>query len=104
VAKDDGLPPELSDEATGLPDLATIDPRGTVVVHAWVVTEGQVTLPDGEVVPVKFLHVRGLTDPTPEQAAQGATSTWTQLHVAVPADMVVNVSFSLATEPRKDGT
>lgn len=79
-----------SDEATGLPPLHEIDVAATIVLLAWDATEGMVSMPNGESIAVRYLHVRGVT-----HSEDGTTIDWAQAHIAVPVDVVMEVAGHL---------
>lgn len=81
----------VTDEATGLPPIETIDPLNCIVVAAWQASEGIVHNPaTGVDIPVRYLSVRGLYNET------GNSMYWGQIHIAVPVEHAVDVAADLA--------
>lgn len=86
------------DERTGLPPLNVISPTDAMLTVMWVVTEGTAHSPTGDDVPVKYLSVRGLALPDPDTDPEGANAVWSQVHIAIPTDMIGRVAATLLTD------
>lgn len=86
--------PRISDAATGLPPLEEVEPEHAVVVVSWASSEGIVVSPlTSEMVPVRFLSVRGLASSIEGDLKK---PDWVQTHIAVPVEHALDVAAALA--------
>lgn len=95
---------DVSDETSGLPPLREVDPDRVVTLFAFDTSqEGMLAfqiLGDdgshgdlvGDIPTVVYLSVRGW-----RVAAAGESSSWAQLHVAIPRDLLGSVIAGLAS-------
>jgi hypothetical protein len=79
--------PRMTDEATGLPPLGSVDPENTIFGLGYFVGRGT-TMNDSGVVPVVFLGVRGLD----------RDNVWAQCFIAIPEDGFDNIVKLLAAK------
>lgn len=82
---------ECSDEKTGLNPLLQLDPRSSILLTGWDVSEGVVQVHGDETEPVRTLHVRGQV-----QGDEPGQVEWAQFFISVPVNYVLDVSADLA--------
>lgn len=88
--------PRTSDEATGLPPLEELGDDEVLLVTTWVAGTGVARSPvTGELVVVRYLHVRGLAHS--DETDPGSQPEWAQVHLAVPVEHAVDVAAALAS-------
>jgi len=87
-----------SDEATGLPPLGELNEAGVpadgeLLLLKGATSQGLVMLHDNAPIPVRYIHVRGLTP-----GGKPGNVDWAQVSIAIPEHLVPQIIHGLTGE------